>query len=272
MTNSPSPRIHPTAIISAEAELADDVVIGPYAVIEGQVRIGAGCVLRPFVHLMGPLTLGRGNLVYSGAVLGERPQHFQYNDEPTWVEIGDHNVFREQVTVHRGTTHSWATRIGSHNFFMVSSHVGHDCQIGNHCILANSALAAGHCILEDRAYLSGNTSVHQFVRVGRLALLSGNSATSKDIPPFIIQQGHDAVSGVNVIGMRRAGLSKAQIEAVRRAFHLLFRSGMVVSAALEQVERELGQVDVVQELVHFIRNSKRGINAMRDRGRGEMAA
>lgn len=267
----PSARIHPTAVIAPEAELADDVEVGAYAVIEGRVHVGPGCVLRPHAVLIGPLTMGRDNLVCSGAILGERPQHFKYRDEPTSVEIGDGNTFREHVTVNRGTTHSWATRIGNLNYFMGACHVAHDCQIANHCILANCALLAGHCILEDQAYLSGNTSVHQFVRIGRLALLSGNSATGKDIPPFIIQQGIDSVGGVNVIGMRRAGLANAQIESVRKAFHIIFREGLLLSKALDEVEKELGHVDVIQELIGFIRKSPRGVNTMRDRGRSEAA-
>ena len=147
MPGAESPRIHPTAVISPEAELADDVVVGPYAVIEGKVRVGPGSVLRPHVHLIGPLTMGRNNLICTGVVLGERPQHLKYGDEPTGTEIGDDNIFREHVTVHRGTTHSWQTRIGSRNFFMVNSHVAHDCQIGNQCILANGALVGGRASL-----------------------------------------------------------------------------------------------------------------------------
>jgi UDP-N-acetylglucosamine acyltransferase len=271
MPNDPpishSARIHPTAIISSDAELADDVVVGPFTVIEGRARIGPGCILRPYVHLCGPLTLGKGNQVFTGTVLGERPQHLKYNDEPTGLEIGDYNVFREHVTVHRGTTQSWTTRIGSHNYFMAHSHIAHDCQVGNRCILANAALVGGHCTLGDGAYLSGNCAVHQFVRVGRLALLSGCSATTKDIPPFIIQQNVDTVVGVNVVGMRRAGMSRAQIDGVRRAFHILFREGQVLSAAVGRLEKELGDIDAVQEMIAFIRQCHRGINPMRDRGR-----
>jgi UDP-N-acetylglucosamine acyltransferase len=265
-------RIHPTAVVSPDAELADGVEIGPYVVIEGRVRIGAGCVLRPYVHLCGPLTMGRGNVIYSGCVLGERPQHLRYNDEPTCLEIGDHNIFREHVTVHRGTVQAWATRIGSHNFLMAHCHVAHDCQIGNRCILANGALLGGHCILEDNAYLSGNSAVHQFVRIGRLALLSGCSATTKDIPPFVIQQNIDTVVAVNVIGMRRAGMSNEQINAVRRAFRILFRDGLVLPAALAKLEQELGTIDVVAEMIAFLRRSTRGVNAMRSRGRMTDAA
>jgi UDP-N-acetylglucosamine acyltransferase len=258
-----SVRIHPTAVIAPEAELGDHVEIGAYVVIEGRVRLGAGCIVRPHVHLVGPLTMGVHNIVFTGAVLGERPQHLKYNDEQTSVEIGDGNIFREHVTVHRGTSHSWVTRIGSNNFLMANSHVAHDCQIGNSCILANGVLLAGHCILEDNVYMSGNSAIHQFVRIGRLALLSGVSASTKDIPPFAIQQRTDTIVGVNVIGMRRAGLSSTQIDGVRRAFHILFRRGLVLPNALAQVERELGDIDTVRELVDFIRASKRGISPMR---------
>jgi UDP-N-acetylglucosamine acyltransferase len=261
-----SARIHATAIISPEADLADDVEVGPFVVLEGPVRLGPGCVIRPYAHLVGPLTMGRGNKVFSGAVLGERPQHLKYNGEPTALEIGDENVFREHVTVHRGTTHSWKTTIGSRNFFMAGSHVAHDCRIGNGCILANGALVGGHCTVGDGVFLSGNCALHQFVRVGRLALLSGASGSSKDIPPFIIQQYINTVCGVNVIGMRRAGLSGAQIDAVRRAYHIIFRDGQTIPNALARVEKELGSVDVVQELVDFIRHSARGVSTVRERG------
>jgi len=272
MPNPQSARIHPTAVVSPEAELADAVEVGPFGVIEGRVRIGRGCVLRPYVHLCGPLTMGAGNVVYSGCVLGERPQHLRYNNEPTSLEIGDRNTIREHVTIHRGTAQARATRIGSDNFLMAHSHVAHDCQIGNRCILANGALLGGHCTLADNAYVSGNSAVHQFVRIGRLAMLSGCSATTKDIPPFLIQQGIDNVAGINVVGMRRAGLSSEQINAVRSAFRILFRDGLVLPAALAKLERELGHVDVVAEMVAFLRETPRGINPMRSRGRMADAA
>ncbi|HEV3119620.1 MAG TPA: acyl-ACP--UDP-N-acetylglucosamine O-acyltransferase [Gemmataceae bacterium] len=276
MSNAHVPRIHPTAVISPEAEIADDVVVGPYVIVEGAVRIGAGCVLRPHVVLCGPLTIGERNMVFSGAVLGERPQHSHYKDEPTRVEIGDDNIFRENVTVHRGTTQSWATRIGSQNFFMANAHVAHDCQIGSRCMLANGALLGGHCVIADNVFLSGNAAIHQYCRVGRLAFLSGLSATTKDIPPFIIQQRIDVVMGVNVIGMRRAGISRDQIDAVRRAYQIIYRQGNLVPVALAEVERQMGHLAAVAELVGFIRQSKRGINAARldhDQGNDrEMAA
>jgi UDP-N-acetylglucosamine acyltransferase len=252
--------IHPTAILSPEAELAPDVAIGPYAVLEGAVRIGPGCVIRPYAHLIGPLTMGEANQVFTGVVLGERPQHTKYNNEATSLEIGDHNIFRENVTVHRGTTYSWKTRIGSNNFLMAGSHVAHDCVIGNQCILANGALLGGHCTLEDQVYISGNSAVHQFVRIGRLALLSGTSGSTKDMPPFVVQQDINRVVGVNVVGMRRSGMSNAHIDAVRRAFHIIFHEGHVLQEALARAEQEVGSADAVMEMITFIRQSKRGIN------------
>jgi UDP-N-acetylglucosamine acyltransferase len=224
-------------------------------------------VLRPHAILCGPLSLGSGNTVFSGAVLGERPQHLKFDGSPTSLEIGDHNVFREGVTIHRGTRQAGTTRIGHRNFFMANSHVAHDCVVGDGCILANGALVGGHCVLGDGVYLSGNCAIHQFSRVGRLAMLSGCSITTKDIPPFIIQQGINRMVGVNVVAMHRAGLSRTQIDAVRRAFQVLFFEGQVLTAAAKQVEQELGGVDVVTELLAFIRGSGRGVNSMREHNR-----
>jgi UDP-N-acetylglucosamine acyltransferase len=271
MPTAQATRIHPTAIISREADLASDVQVGPCVVIEGKVRVGPGCVLRPYVHLCGPLTLGKDNTVFSGAVLGERPQHLKYNNEPTSLEIGDGNVFREHVTVHRGTTQAWATRIGSRNYLMAGAHVAHDCQIGNGCLFANGALLGGHCIIQDNAYLSGNCAVHQFVRIGRLALLSGASVTTKDIPPFVMQQGIDCVVGVNVVGMRRAGLSNDEINAVRRAFHILYREKCVLGNALARLQEKLPNSPAVAEMIAFIRQSGRGINLVRNHTRTRAA-
>jgi len=267
MDDKSAVRIHPTAIISAEAELAEDVQVGPYAVIEGLVKLGPGCVIRPHAHLIGPLAMGCNNVVYSGAVIGERPQHLKYNDEVTRVEIGDNNVFRENVTIHRGTSHSWATVLGSHNYLMAGSHVAHDSRIGDRCILANGALVAGHCTLGDSAYLSGNSAIHQFTRVGRLAMLSGCSISAKDIPPFAIQQGINCIVGVNVVGMHRAGMTHAQINAVRHAYRILFYENHTLPTAMAQVEADFSTVDAVVELLTFIRGSVRGITSTRDRGR-----
>lgn len=265
-------RIHPTAVIAPEVQLGENVEVGALAIIEGDVQIGDDCIIRPGAYLYGPLTMGRGNVVFSGAILGERPQHLKYNNEATWLEIGDNNIFREHVTIHRGTTCSMKTVIGSSNFFMVNSHVAHDCIIGNRCILANGAVIGGHCVLQDNVILSGNSAVHQFVRIGRLAMMAGVSATAKDIPPFVIQIGLDNVGGINIVGMKRSGMSHAQINAVRQAFKMLFREGMVLPAALAKMEKELGQVDVVQEMLTFLRGCTKGINFMRNRMHEDMAA
>lgn len=259
MAIAKSARIHPTAVVDPDAEVGEDVRIGPYAVIEGAVTIGPGCVIKAGAHLFGPLTMGCDNQVFSHAVLGEAPQHLKFGGEPTRLEIGDGNVIREHVTIHRGTTHSWLTRLGNHNFLMANCHVAHDCVIGDQCVIANGALLAGHCSVQDGVVISGNVAVHQWVRIGRLALMSGLSGTGMDVPPFMIQQRINTVCGVNVIGMRRAGISSGSIDAIRKAFHILYRSRMLLSASLPRLEQELGDVPEVVELVSFIRASKRGI-------------
>jgi UDP-N-acetylglucosamine acyltransferase len=254
-----SARVHATAIIDPQADLAEDVEVGPHVVLEGPVRVGPGCVLKNGAHLIGSLTMGRHNTVHSFAVLGEAPQHLKYSGEPTRLEIGDNNIFREHCTVHRATSATGVTRIGNDNFLMANSHIAHDATIGNRCIIANGSLIAGHCVIQDGACLSGNVAVHQFVRIGRLALLSGLSGVGMDVPPFMIHQRINTVCGVNVIGMRRGGVSNGSIDAIRKAFHLIYRSGMLLSASLAQVEQELGHVAEVAELLEFIRASKRGI-------------
>jgi UDP-N-acetylglucosamine acyltransferase len=254
-----SARIHSTAVIDPAADLGEGVEVGPFVVIEGDVQVGTGCVLRAGVHLVGPLTMGCHNNVFSHAVLGEQPQHQRYNGEPACLVIGDHNVVREHVTIHRGTAATGETRVGNHNFLMANCHIGHDCRVGDHCILANGALMAGHCMLENNVYLSGNSALHQFVRIGRLALLSGLSATTKDIPPFVLQNRTNYVVGLNVVGMRRAGIASARIDAVRRAFHILYREGLLIPAALAKIEHEMPGISEVAEMVAFIRTSSRGI-------------
>ncbi len=265
MSGAQSCQIHPTAIVSPEAELGEGVVIGPMALVEGKVKIGAGCVIKGRAHLCGPLTLGCGNIVFSGAILGEQPQHLKFAGEPTSVLIGNHNTFRENVTIHRGTSVTGTTIVGDHNYLMAGSHVAHDCVVGNRCILANNALLGGHCVLGDNVFLSGNSAVHQFCRVGRLSLLSGCGTTSKDIPPFVIQHDFNVVVGVNVVGLRRAGFSSVQINGIRRAFHILFRDRLPLAQALIQAEAELGQIDTVRELIEFVRTAPRGVSLAKSR-------
>ncbi len=268
---------HPTALISDDARLPDDVKIGPFAVIEGPVTVGPGCVIGPHAHLIGPVTLGANNRIGTGTVIGGAPQHLGYKGELTAVQIGDGNVFAEHVTVNRamptGTgPGTGVTRIGHRGFFMAGSHIAHDCLVGDDVIFANAALIGGHVTVGDRAFLSGNSAVHQFCRVGRLAFLSGSSASSKDIPPFFVMQDVNYVRGLNLVGMKRAGLAPAERVAIRKAFRIIYltRPALPLTTALLRIEAELGPVPAVCELVEFIRTSKRGIcGAHRLTGGGE---
>jgi len=262
-------RIHPTAVVSPDATIAADVRIGPYSVLDGAVTVGQGCEIGPHVHLVGPLVIGQGNRIGTGTVIGTDPQHLGYTGQPTRTEIGDFNTFREHVTVHRGSHVAGygVTRIGSHNYFMAHSHVAHDCRVGSHCIIANGAVMGGHCEIGDRVFLSGNTAIHQFVRMGRLSLMMGLAGTGKDVAPFLTIKNRITVAGVNVIGMRRDGISSADITIVRKACHILYRSGLLLKDAVERMESELGSHPLVAEMLQFIRESKRGImRSVRARG------
>jgi UDP-N-acetylglucosamine acyltransferase len=265
MAIAKSARVHPTAVIDPQAELGEEVQVGPFVVIDGPCKIGPGCVLKAGAHLIGPLTMGEGNVVHSYAVFGDDPQHMRFSGESGTVEIGDKNVFREHTTVHRPATKGGTTRIGHRNYLMAASHIAHDCAVGNNCILANASVLGGHCTLADNVCMSGHSAIHQFCRIGRLAMISGVSATSMDIPPFMINQRINVICGVNVIGMRRAGISALAIEAVRKAFHILYLNQNVLSHSLAQLERELAHIPEVAELVAFIRASKRGITLNTDR-------
>jgi UDP-N-acetylglucosamine acyltransferase len=264
MTLATSDLIHPTAVIDADAMLAPDVQVGPYVIIDGAVEIGPECIIEGHACLCGPLTMGAENFVGHGAVLGKSPQHRAYQGEATSVRIGDRNVFREYVTIHRGTVDGkGVTWIGDRNMFMISSHLGHDVQVGNDCTVVNNAQVGGHVVLHDGCIISSQTAIQQRVRVGRLAMLGGMGSSTKDIPPFILQQGQNCVTGLNLIGMRRAGISAAAIDAMRLSFRLLYREGMAQNAALEQIESSYGAVPEVAEFLAFIRESKTGINPMR---------
>lgn len=266
MTRPALPHVHPTALISPEANLLPDVKIGAYAVLEGPVTLGPGCVVGPHAHLIGPLTVGANNEFGTGAVIGGPPQHLGYKGEVTSVEIGDGNVFREHTTVHRGMPvgvgpGTGVTRVGNRGFFMAGAHIAHDCVIGDDVILANGALLGGHVTVAERAFISGNSAVHQFCRVGRLAFLSGASGSSKDIPPFWVMQDVNYVRGLNLVGMRRAGMPPAERTAVRKAYRIIYmtRPALPLSTALLRIEAEVGQFPAIQELIGFIRTSKRGI-------------
>src|SRR5277367_4431029 len=185
--------IHPTAIIHPQAKLDATVSVGPYAVIDAGVELGAHCVVEPHVYLTGETKIGLHNQFHAGCVIGDAPQDLKYKDEPTRLRIGDHNVFREHVTIHRSTTSDGETVIGSHNYLMASCHVGHNCHLGAHIIIVNGALLAGHVTVHDRAFISGTCLIHQFTRVGTLTMMQGKSAVGQDLPPFTM------ASGINTI-------------------------------------------------------------------------
>lgn len=259
MTRCNRQRIHPSAVIDPDARLADNVVVGPFSVISGPVEVGPGCVIGPCVQLIGRLVLGPGNTLHAGVVLGDAPQHLHDPGTDTATIIGAGNVFREHVTVHRGSARTGKTVIGDRNYFMVNSHVAHDCRIGNDCQLANGALLAGHVELGDRVLISGNAAIHQFVRIGRLSLLSGLGALTMDLPPFVIAAERNDLVGVNIIGMRRAGFDTATIAAVRRAFVVLFQSNLPQPQAMAQCAELAAAVPAVAEMLEFMRHSTRGI-------------
>ena len=255
-----APRIHPTALVDPAAELAPDVSVGPFAIIEAGVTLGPGCVVGPHAHLLGLLTAGPNNHFHTGCVIGDTPQHLGYKGEPTSVEIGSGNTFREYVTIHRGMPDSrGVTLIGNDNFLMANSHVAHDCTVHNSTIFANSAVIGGHAEIFDRAFLSGNTCVHQFCRVGRAAMVGGTSSITLDLPPFWTIMDSNRVRGVNVIGMRRAGIPNEEIMGVRRLYKAINRSGLTIRAAVERSEATDGHLPAVREVIEFIRSSKRGI-------------
>jgi UDP-N-acetylglucosamine acyltransferase len=227
-----NPVIHPTAIIHPRAKLDSTVQVGPYAVIEEGVELGPNCVVGPHAYLTGLTRVGARNRFFAGCVIGEAPQDLKFKGEPTRLQIGDDNVFREHVTVHRSNKPEEATLIGSHNFLMVNAHVAHNCHLGDGVILVNGALLAGHVTVADRALVSGNAVVHQFVRIGTLALMQGGSAVSLDLPPFTVARGVNHLCGLNTIGLRRAGFAPAERLELKQLYHALFRSRQNLRAAV----------------------------------------
>jgi UDP-N-acetylglucosamine acyltransferase len=253
--------IHATAIVDADAKIADDVEIGPYSVIGAGVEVGAGTVIGPHVVVMGPTHLGRENRIYQFASVGEAPQDKKYGGEPTRLEIGDRNVIREYVTLNRGTVEgNGETRIGSDNLFMAYSHVAHDCVVGNHTIFANAASLSGHVEVGDYAILGGFTSVHQFTLIGSRAFCGLGSVVTQDIPPFSTAAGNRArVVGINKEGLKRNGFSPELISALHKSFRELLKSRVSKQGVFENLKPLCDKYPEVDEFVNFVRNSKRGI-------------
>jgi len=251
--------IHPTAILGKNVVLGPETVIEPYAVIEDDVKLGAGNRIRQGVRICTGTTIGSHNDIHMHAVIGHIPQDLAFKPEPTFTVIGDHNQIREFVTIHRGTKPGSATVIGHHNFIMAYCHLAHNVRLGNKIIMVNNASLTGYCEVDDNAFLSGMTGFHQFTRIGRLALVSALSAVNKDIPPFMICGGRPGmILGMNVVGMRRAGIAAPVRDEIKKAYKLLYRAGLNTSQALETIRAELHSPEV-KHLVEFIETSKRGI-------------
>jgi UDP-N-acetylglucosamine acyltransferase len=254
-------KIHATAIVAADAVIAADVEIGPYSVIGSQVELGAGCKVGPHVVLNGPTRFGRDNKVFQFASIGEGPQDLSYKGEPTRLEIGDRNTFRECVTIHRGTVKDkGVTRIGSDNLFLAYSHVGHDCIVGDHCVFSNSVGLAGHVEIGDWVNLSAYSGVHQFAKVGSHAFLANNTAATYDIPPYVTAEGRPAVPRiVNEVGLKRRGFTPQQVRNIRNAFRVLYRSNLKLVEATEQLKVLAQTQPEIQAFVVFLERSQRGI-------------
>jgi UDP-N-acetylglucosamine acyltransferase len=244
--------------VHPQAKLDPSVEVGPYAVIDAGVEVGPGCVIGPHVYLTGVTTIGAQNRFYAGCVIGEGPQDLKYNGEPTRLRIGDQNVFREHVTVHRSNKTEEETVIGGRNFLMANSHVAHNCHLGDGVILANGALLAGHVTLEDRVFISGNCVVHQFVRIGTLALMQGGSAISKDLPPYTVARGYNGICGLNTVGLRRAGVAAADRLELKQLYRTLFREGQNLRAAAGSAQGRFSS-DCAKRMLEFVAGSKRGV-------------
>jgi UDP-N-acetylglucosamine acyltransferase len=253
--------IHPTAIVAADAKLASDVEIGPYSIVGAQVEIGPGCVIGPHAVVNGPTRIGSRNRIFQFASIGEGPQDHSYKGEPTRLEIGDDNTFRECVTINRGTTKDkGVTTIGSHNLFLAYAHVAHDCIVGSHCVFSNSVGLAGHVEVDDWVIFSPYSGVHQFCKIGAHAFLANNTAATYDIPPYVLAEGHPAVPRiVNEVGLKRRGFTPEQVRNIRNAFRVLYRSGLKLTEATEQLAEQAKTQPEIKPFVDFLGRSQRGI-------------
>ncbi|MGI9140212.1 MAG: acyl-ACP--UDP-N-acetylglucosamine O-acyltransferase [Gemmatimonadaceae bacterium] len=253
-------RVHPTAIVSDDAQLAAGVEVGPFAIVGPGCDIAEGCVIGPRATLERNVRLARKVRVGIGAVLGGDPQDLKFQGEETTVEIGEGTVVREYSTINRGTSESFKTTVGRNCFIMSYVHLAHDCHLGDGVILANGVQLAGHVRIDDRAILSGLSAVHQFVRIGRHSFIGGCSRVSKDIPPFLKAVGNPVkLYGLNTVGLQRAGFDEATLRELKRAYRLLFNSDLNITQAIERAEKDLDQRAEVQELMRFLEASGRGV-------------
>jgi UDP-N-acetylglucosamine acyltransferase len=250
--------IHPTAIVSPDAELGERVTVGPFAIVGPKVTVGDDCVLAAHAILEQHVRLGARVKVGSGSIVGGDPQDLKYKGEETWAEVGDDTVIREFVTVNRGTTHSLKTRVGTGCLLMSYVHLGHDCHLEDGVIVSSSSGLAGHVEIGERAIINGMTGIQQFVRIGTFAYVGGHSAVRKDIPPYCRTDG-ERVLGLNKIGLERNGFSKEAVEVLQQAYRYFFRSSLNISQAMERVRSEVASCPELETLIRFIETSERGV-------------
>lgn len=254
-------KIHATALVNPRAELNLDVEVGPYCIIGPKVRIGKGTQVKAHVVVEGNTTLGEGNLIFQFATIGSVPQDLKHRGEDSQLIVGHYNTIREFASLNPGTAGGgMVTRIGDHNLLMMYCHIAHDCMIGDHNIIANGATLGGHVVIEDYAIVGGLVGIHQFVRVGTCAILGAGSMVSKDIPPYCNATGDRArLRGLNLEGLKRRRFTKGQIEALKKAYRIIFRSGLKTKQALDRARKEMPLSPEVERLAAFIENSGRGI-------------
>ncbi len=253
--------IHSTAVVHPSAQIGAGCEIGPYCVIGEHVTLGAGCRLHPHVVIDGHTRLGRENEIFPFAAIGLKTQDLKWKGGVTRTEIGDHNTFRESVTVNSATGDGEVTVIGSHNHIMAYCHIAHNVTLGDHIIMSNVGTLAGHIVVEDHAVISALVAVHQFCRIGKLSMIGGCSKVVQDVPPFMLADGNPAETRtINKVGLERHGLTEAALAALRQAHRILFREGLTISNALARIEAEIPALPEVQHLVQFVRASERGIS------------
>ncbi len=258
---SESTRIDPRAVVAPTAKLGEGVEVGPFAIIGPDVEIGAGTIVGPHAVVTGWTKLGSHNRIFQFASIGDAPQDKKYAGEPTRVEIGDRNVFREYVTVNRGTTHDQGiTRVGSDNLFMASSHIAHDCIVGSHCVFANLATLGGHVEVDDHVILAGFTGVHQFCKIGAHAFIANNTAVTRDVPPYVMAVGHPAVPhSINATGLSRRGFTPEQVRNIKNAYRTLYRMDLPLEAAMEKLRDAAKTQAEIVPFVEFVARSTRSL-------------
>jgi UDP-N-acetylglucosamine acyltransferase len=256
--------IHPTAVIAPGAALGVGVTVGPFCIIEDDVTIGDGCILDPHSVIRQHTAMGANCHIHPGAIIGDIPQDLSFKGGASYVKIGAHCVMREHVTVHRGTEEGSVTEIGEHCFFMACSHMGHNVKVGNRVIMANSSAVGGHAEIDDGVFISANVGVHQFVKVGRLAMIGAGSQATKDVPPFctIHSSTMNLIAGLNIVGLRRAGYSSDERKAIKKAYTLLFKSGLNVTQAVAEIKKQCPP-GPAHEFCDFVERSARGICTMK---------